>query len=98
MERTNVIKKVGNEQNSMYPRLYKKYKLLKETDTLTDEERMKVIALNKLNLKYYKRRASEFREDYDILVVLNEYMRNMDEYKDLSMNEVSYELFGYEKP
>lgn len=97
MERTNVINKVGNEQNSMYPRLYKKYRIIKEIDTLTEEERIKVIALNKLNLTYYKRRASEFREDYDILVILNEYVRNVNEYKDLSINEVSYELFGYEK-
>jgi len=97
MERTNVLKKFGNEQNSMQPRLYKKYRLIKETDTLTDEEKIKLIALNKLNLTYYKKRASEFREDYDILVVLNDYMRNKTEYKDLSMNEVSYELFGYEK-
>ncbi|WP_322392453.1 hypothetical protein, partial [Clostridium perfringens] len=97
MERSNVLKKYGNEQNSMQPRLYKKYKLIKETDTLTDEGKIKLIALNKLNLKYYKKRASEFREDYDILVILNNYMRNKTEYKDLSMNEVSYELFGYEK-
>lgn len=97
MERTNVLIKVGNDQNSMQPRLYKKYKLIKEIDTLTDEEKIKLIALNKLNLTYYKRRASEFREDYDILVILNEYMRNKTEYKNLSMNEVSYELFGYEK-
>ncbi|MGL4108429.1 Wadjet anti-phage system protein JetD domain-containing protein [Clostridium sp. LP20] len=97
MERTNVLKKVGNEQNSMQPRLYKKYRLVKETDNLTDEEKIKLIALNKLNITYYKKRASEFREDYGILVVLNNYMRNKTEYKDLSMNEISYELFGYEK-
>lgn len=97
MERTTILKKVGNEQNSMQPRLYKKYRLIKETDTLTDEEKIKFIALNKLNLTYYKKRASEFRKDYDILMVFNDYMRNKDEYKDLSINEVSYELFGYEK-
>lgn len=97
MERINVLKKVGSEQNSMQPHLYKKYRLIKENDTLTDDEKIKLIALNKLNIKYYRKRASEFREDYDILVVLNGYMRNKTEYKDLSMNEVSYELFGYEK-
>ena len=97
MEQEHILKRVGKEQNSMQPRLYKKYRLIKESDTLTDDEQIKLTTLNKLDLRYYKKRSSEFREDYDILLDLNNYMRNKDEYKNLSMNEVSYELFGYEK-
>lgn len=97
MENNNIIRKYGTEQNSMQPRLYKRYKLIKENDDLNKDEEIKAMALNKLNLTYYKKRATEFKEDYGILVILNEYMRNKDEYKNLGLNEISYELFGYEK-
>lgn len=97
MEYNNIIKNYGNEQNFVQPRLYRKYKLITETDNLTDDDKIRIIALNKLNLSYYQKKATEFKEDYDTLVVLNDYMRNKDKYKNLSLNEISYELFGYEK-
>lgn len=92
-----VFVKYGKDRTNINPPLYKKYKILKEAHFFTSEDEINKTKLNKLNLKYYNKRVLEFREDYDILLKLNDILRNKDKYTDLSLNELSYEIFGYEK-
>jgi hypothetical protein len=53
--------------------------------------------LNKVKLGYYSKRADEFREDYDIIVDLNNLLRDTTHYRQITLNEISYIVFGYEK-
>ena len=64
---------------------------------MSKEDSLKALSLNKLNLRYYKDKPEEFKADYSVLVILNDLMRNNDKYIELSLNELSYELFGFEK-
>ena len=63
----------------------------------TEEEKINIARLNKVNLRYYNKKVDEFREDYDIIVALNNLLRDTTNYREVTLNEISYIVFGYEK-
>ena len=97
LEGLNIIKSVGKNKTVMRPILFKKYKVIRVEEEFTSKERIKMAQLNKLDLGYYSKKVLEFRKDYEIIVTINDLLRNEGKYKELTINEISYILFGYEK-
>lgn len=97
LEESSILKSRGKLKTVTSPSLYLQYKVLKEKKEFTEEEKINIIRLNHIDCSYYKNRVDEFRDDYSILVVINDILRNAENHKDLSLNELSYMYFGYEK-
>lgn len=98
LEVENIIKPVGKNQNSsLVMPLYKKYGVVREKLEYTLDEKLTMVKLDKLDLSYYNKRIKEFRADVSILNKLNSILREKEQYKELSVNELSYLVFGYEK-
>lgn len=97
LENSGIIKRCGKDKTSVTPVLFKKYKVLREKIVFTEEEKINMAKLNKVKLGYYSKRVDEFREDYDIIVALNNILRDTTHYKEITLNEISYIIFGYEK-
>ncbi|AWI04443.1 hypothetical protein B9W14_08030 [Clostridium drakei] len=97
LENSGVIKKHGDGKTYVNPHLFKKYKVLRDKIVFTEEEKINMAKLNKVNLGYYGKRVDEFREDYDIIVALNDLLRDTTHYREITLNEISYIMFGYEK-
>lgn len=97
LENQGTIKVCGKDKTTVNPSLYKKYTILKENFEFTEEERINMAKLNKVNLSYYKSRVKDFRKDYEIIEKLNRLLRDVTPYSEMSLNEISYAVFGYEK-
>lgn len=97
LENSGIIKRSGKDKTSINPALFKKYKVFREKIIFTEEEKINMAKLNKVNLGYYSKRVDEFREDYDIIVALNNLLRDTTRYREITLNEISYIIFGYEK-
>ena len=92
----------GKATNSRPNKLYLKYRIVKpEKERLTDEELIWITNLNpSLNLEYYKKNVSEFRNHRQYIDIINNYINSAikDDCIDyISVNERSYELFLNEK-
>ncbi|NMF04664.1 Wadjet anti-phage system protein JetD domain-containing protein [Clostridium beijerinckii] len=97
LENLGIIKSCGKDKTSVNPSLFKKYKVCREKNVFTEEEKINIAKLNRVNLGYYSKRVDEFREDYDIIVALNNLLRDTTSYIEITLNEISYIIFGYEK-
>ena len=98
LEVENIIKPIGKNQNSSIDMpLSKKYGVIREKLEYTLDERLTMAKLDKLDLSYYNKRIKEFRDDISILNKLNLILREKEQYKELSVNELSYLVFGDEK-
>jgi hypothetical protein len=97
LENSGAIKRIGKDKTSVNPALSKKYKVIREKMVFTEEEKINMARLNKVNLSYYSKRVDEFREDYNIIVDLNNLLRDTTHYREITLNEISYIVFGYEK-
>lgn len=97
------LKKHSKETNSRgYKTLYKKYKLMEvnaKKEALTEADKIFLHSLNEnINTEIYFKSESKLKEDKEKLIILSEFLNNVGpDTPYISVNERSYELFGYEK-
>ena len=77
------------------PHLYKKYRITQENYS---EELDEIKTIINLNMKYYIKNPSSYREDKEYILKIEEYFKNKTQNEiELSINERSLEIFNDEK-
>ena len=103
LENANVIKPYGKNTNSMmFKSVYLKYRIIdhvKVEHELSQEDKQFLHSLNsKIDTSFYFKNTKELESDKDTLLKLSEFLNSVEwNTPYLSLNERSYELFGYEK-
>lgn len=97
------LKKHSKDTNSRgYKSLYKQYKLLNvevEKNTLSEEDKIFLHSLNRnIDVNIYFKNEDKLEQDREKLIILSDFLDNVcSDTPYISINERSYELFGYEK-
>ena len=103
LEKNNVIKPYGKDANGMMLKsLPLKFKIVgykKAENVTSQEDKLFLHSLNpKINTSYYFKKAGELKRDKENLKKLSNFLDSLDDNTAyISLNERSYELFGYEK-
>lgn len=103
LEKDEILKPYGKNMNSMMLKsLSLKFKILnrvKKEESISNEDKLFLYSLNsKINTSFYFKNFKELKNDKDNLIKLSNFLDNLNENTPyISMNERSYELFGYEK-
>ena len=63
LEKLGILMSCGKDKTSVNPSLFKKYKVPREKNVFTEEEKINMAKLNRVNLAYYSKRIDEFREE-----------------------------------
>lgn len=103
LEQKEIIKKYGKDSNGRRVNpLNLKYRLINNVEKdliLSSEAKQLLYSLNKnIDTSYYFKNIDELEKDKNKLIILSDFLDSINENTHyISVNERSYELFGYEK-